>query len=53
MALLSDQLSRYQTRDPIPNENIFFIELGFGKIYNNTDEIGHVLILMVTTYYIL
>eukprot|EP00956_Cyclotella_meneghiniana_P020694 scaffold36844_cov42-Cyclotella_meneghiniana.AAC.3 len=31
MALLSDQLSRYQTRDPIPNENIFFIELGFGN----------------------
>ena len=30
---ISDQLSRYQQRDPIPSENIFFIELGFGKIY--------------------
>lgn len=29
---LTDQLSRYQQRDPISNDNVFFIELGFGKI---------------------
>ncbi|KAL3777280.1 hypothetical protein HJC23_001491 [Cyclotella cryptica] len=28
---LSKQLSRYQTREPIPNDRVFFIELGFGN----------------------
>ncbi len=30
---LSAKLSKYQTRDPIPNDNIFFIELGFGEFF--------------------
>ncbi len=35
---LATQLSRYQKREPISNDRVFFIELGFGKITNHTSD---------------